>query len=41
VARCFITTDSPVVFDNATLVPELGRFVVELDGLPVGAGLVL
>jgi translation elongation factor EF-1alpha len=41
VARCFITTDFPVVFDNATLVPELGRFVVELEGLPVGAGLVL
>jgi sulfate adenylyltransferase subunit 1 (EFTu-like GTPase family) len=41
VARCFITTDFPVVFDNANLVPELGRFVVELDGLPVGAGLVM
>lgn len=39
VSRCTITTERPLVFDYCSDVPELGRYVVERDGIPVGAGI--
>ncbi|WP_224957474.1 GTP-binding protein [Geomonas subterranea] len=39
-ARCRIRTDAPLVIDPFARVPELGRFVIECDGVPAGAGVV-
>lgn len=41
VARATLFTEKPLVADYATFVPELGRFVVECNGKPSGAGLIL
>jgi translation elongation factor EF-1alpha len=40
-ARCTIYTERPLVTDYCSLIPELGRFVVEQDGMPVGGGIVV
>ena len=40
-ARCTIHAERPLVTDYCTLIPELGRFVVERDGMPVGGGIVI
>ncbi|MBU5636068.1 GTP-binding protein [Geomonas sp. Red69] len=39
-ARCRIRTEAPLVIDSFAVVPELGRFVIECDGVPAGAGIV-
>ncbi|MBT0663023.1 50S ribosome-binding GTPase [Geobacter pelophilus] len=41
IARCSIYTEQLLVIDSFTHVPELGRFVIEYNGIPVGAGIVL
>ncbi|NVN91167.1 MAG: 50S ribosome-binding GTPase [Desulfuromonadales bacterium] len=41
VAKCSIISDHPWVADYFSLIPEMGRFVIESDGIPVGGGIVL
>jgi len=38
-ARCSITTELDLVGDHPALIPEMGRFVIERDGIPAGAGI--
>jgi sulfate adenylyltransferase subunit 1 (EFTu-like GTPase family) len=40
-ARCSIEAERPLVTDYCSLIPELGRFVIERDGMPVGGGIVM
>lgn len=39
VAHCVVITDLEMTVDHHLAVPELGRFVIERDGIPVGAGI--
>ena len=40
VAKVTIQTDDPLVIDNFSYIPEMGRFIVEKNGVPVGGGIV-
>jgi small GTP-binding protein len=40
-ARCTIHADYPWVCDQFSSIPELGRFVIERNGIPVGGGIVV
>ncbi len=40
-ARCTIHAERPWVADYFSVIPELGRFVIERDGIPVGGGIVM
>ena len=41
VALATVATDVPLVADYAGMVPELGRIVIDYQGRPAGAGLIL
>ena len=40
VAKVTIRTASPVAIDPFSYIPEMGRFIVEKNGIPVGGGIV-
>ena len=40
IARVTITTERPIVIDAFSYIPEMGRFIIEKDGVPVGGGIV-
>jgi sulfate adenylyltransferase large subunit len=40
VATVKITTEKEVVIDPFSYIPEMGRFVIEKEGIPVGGGIV-
>jgi bifunctional enzyme CysN/CysC/sulfate adenylyltransferase subunit 1 len=41
IARVTIRTEKALVADRFAAIPEMGRFVLEKDGIPVGGGIVL
>jgi sulfate adenylyltransferase subunit 1 len=41
VATATIRTERPVVIDSFRYIPEMGRFIIEKDGIPVAGGIVL
>ncbi len=41
IARCAIESERPLIFDKCSLIPEMGRFVIERDGTPVGGGIIV
>lgn len=41
IARCSIDSERPLIFDKCSLIPEMGRFVIERDGTPVGGGIIV
>lgn len=40
IARVTITTERPIVIDAFSYIPEMGRFIIEKDGVPVGGGII-
>jgi len=40
VAKVTIKTEKPVVIDPFSYIPEMGRFIIEKRGVPVGGGIV-
>jgi len=41
VARVTIKTKKPIALDTFSYIPEMGRFIIEKDGIPVGGGIIL
>jgi sulfate adenylyltransferase subunit 1 len=40
VARVTLRTENTIAVDPFTYIPEMGRFIIEKDGVPVGGGIV-
>jgi translation elongation factor EF-1alpha len=41
VAKVKIQTERKMVIDFFSYIPELGRFIIEKNGIPVGGGIVV
>ncbi|MBP8626158.1 MAG: GTP-binding protein [Syntrophorhabdales bacterium] len=41
VARVRIKTRKPLAIDTFSYIPEMGRFIIEKDGVPVGGGIIV
>jgi translation elongation factor EF-1alpha len=41
VAEVIIGLKQNVVIDSSTSIPEMGRFIIEKNGIPVGGGIVI
>lgn len=40
VAKVKIKTRRPLAVDTFSYIPEMGRFIIEKDGVPVGGGII-
>ncbi len=41
VARVRIQTDKEMVIDSFSYIPEMGRFIIEKDGIPAAGGIIV